>query len=110
MTVGVLLWIHKFKNRRVVLFCDNDSVCRMLNKTSTGCKNCMVLIRLIVLESLVHNVRVFARWIEGKKNIYADGFSRLKIRDTLKKAKGKFNKLPTAIPEQLWPMSKIWLY
>ena len=49
VTVGILLWIQKFKNSRILLHCDNDSVCKMINKKSTGCKNCMILMRLIVL-------------------------------------------------------------
>ena len=49
VTAAVLTWIHQFKNRRVILFCDNQSVVDMINLTTTSCKNCMVLIRMIVL-------------------------------------------------------------
>ena len=39
VTIGVLLWINKFKNSHVKLHCDNKGVCRMINKSSTSCKN-----------------------------------------------------------------------
>ena len=51
VTAGVLTWIHRFRNKRIILFCDNQSVVDMINLTSTSCKNCMVLIRCIVLKA-----------------------------------------------------------
>ena len=56
--VGVLNWIKFFCNRRIVLFCDNEAVVNMINNSSSSCKNCMVLIRLLVSESIVRNVRI----------------------------------------------------
>ena len=35
VTAAVLTWIHQFKNRRIILFCDNQSVVDMINLTST---------------------------------------------------------------------------
>ena len=59
VTAAVICWIHKFKNKRIILFCDNRSVVDMINLTTTSCKNCMVLIRMIVLKGLVENVKSF---------------------------------------------------
>ena len=61
VTTAVLLWIKNFKNSTIKLFCDNESVCRMINKSSSGCKNCMVLLRIIVLECLIQNVDPLCR-------------------------------------------------
>ena len=47
VTVAVLLWLKNLKNRRICLFCDNKSVCSMINNSSASCGNCMILIRLI---------------------------------------------------------------
>ena len=41
---AVLAWIHKFRNQRIVLHCDNMSVVEMINSNSSRCKICMVLI------------------------------------------------------------------
>ena len=68
VTAAVLAWIHRFKNKRIILFCDNKSVVDMINLTSTSCKNCMVLIRVIVLKGLIENVRIFARHVPGVLN------------------------------------------
>ena len=74
VVAGIMTWIHRFKNRRIVLFCDNTSAVEMINNTSS-CQNCMVLIRILVLESLKSNVRVFAKYISSKANAYSDALS-----------------------------------
>ena len=64
--VAVTNWIDRFSNKRIVLFCDNQSVVAMINSTTSSCQYCMVLIRKLVLHSMIHNVRVFARYISSK--------------------------------------------
>ena len=76
LTVGVVLWIDRFKNRAINLFCDNTSVKNMVNKTVSGCKNCMVLLRVIVLYGLVHNVKIRVKYVSTKDNAKADALSR----------------------------------
>ena len=49
VSINILLWIKNYKNAKILLHCDNYSVCKMLNKSSSGCPNCMILIRIIVL-------------------------------------------------------------
>ena len=56
VVAAVLQWIRRFKNRRIILFCDNKAVCGMINNTTTSCKNCMVLVRILVLKSMLENV------------------------------------------------------
>ena len=75
--VGVLNWLKLFKNMKIILFCDNEAVVNMINNSSSKCKNCMVLIRMLVLEGLVCNTRVFARYVKSKDNDKADALSRL---------------------------------
>ena len=101
VTMGVLLWIKKFKNSSVMLYCDNDSVCRMINSSSTSCKNSMVLIRLLVLECMKQNVNLTAEWLSTKDNGKADAISRLEFKRFRRIAKGKMNKLPEKIPDDI---------
>ena len=111
VTAAVLAWIHKFKNRRIVLFCDNQSVVDMINVTSTSCKNCMVLIRFIVLKGLLENVRVFAKHVRGVNNGLADSLSRQKMKLFRKQCDAENRRIqhtPTAVPSVLWPVDKIW--
>ena len=109
---GVLLWIHRFKNKRIILYCDNQSVVSMINNSTSSCRNCMVLIRLLVLKGLVENVRIFASHIDGKSNFYSDSLSRLQL-DRFRKLSiqhnRNFEQFPTDMPEELWPMQKLWL-
>ena len=53
---GVVQWIHRFKNSRVVLFCDNTSVVNMINGMTTSCRNCMVLLRILILKGMTENM------------------------------------------------------
>ena len=112
VVAGVLTWIHRFKNKRIILFCDNETVVRMINITSTSCKNCMVLIRILVLKGLIENVRIFAKHVAGVKNVLADNLSRNRI-DLFHKnciILGKhMHSNPTPIPEAIWPIQKIWI-
>ena len=112
VTVAVLNWIKHFKNRRIYLFCDNDSVVKMINKSSSRCRNCMVLLRLITLEGLIHNVRIFAKHVTSKDNGKADALSRLEFQRFWKLCDEEGSIMdvrPTSIPSQIWPIEKIWL-
>ena len=108
VTVAVMLWIHKFQNRKVALFCDNMSVVHMLNNTTSSCKNCMILIRIIVLLSLKYNVRVSAKHVTTKANKISDLLSRLKISSFRKLTGNTFDDVRTEIPDALWPLDKVW--
>ena len=111
VVAGVLTWIHRFSNRRIILFCDNKSAVDMINATSSTCKNCLVLIRILVLESLRKNVRIFAHHIHGKSNFYSDALSRMTLIKFWRLAaeNKRFDKQPTDIPLEIWPIQKIWL-
>ena len=108
---GVLLWIHEFKNQRIILFCDNESVVEMINASSSSCRNCMVLIRMLVLKGLTENVRIFARHISGKSNYFSDALSCLdvvKFKHLAGEDGREFDDDPTPIHEDIWPLEKIW--
>ena len=110
VAVAVKLWIHRFKNKKVYLFCDNLSVVHMLNNSLSSCRNCMVLIRFITLEGLIQNVRILAKHVRTNLNGISDALSRLKFHKFGMLVKDMdFESEPTAIPEELWLMSKIWL-
>ena len=110
LTVGVLNWLHMFKNRKIILFCDNEAVVAMVNKSSSKCKNCMVLIRLIVLTSLVNNSRVYVRYVRSKDNGKADALSRFQMERFWKLSQGHhMNEQASPIPQDIWPLSKIWI-
>ena len=108
VTVAVLLWTNKFKDARILLHCDNESVCKMINKCSSSCKNCMVLLRLIVLECLTHNVQITAEWVATGDNGKADALSRLEF-DRFWRLAPHMDRTPTLLPKDIWLIQKIWM-
>ena len=112
VTVGIMNWIHMFKNKRIILFCDNQSVVHMINNMSSRCKNCMVLIRLVVLQGMLFNVRIFAKHVAGKANRLSDLLSRQRI-DLFKHEAEQEGRdpipEPVPIPEELTDMEALWV-
>ena len=112
LVTGVIAFAPHLKNKRIILFCDNEGVVKMVNSTSSRCRNCMVLIRLLVLEGLINNIRIFAQHVSGQLNYFSDSLLRLQF-DRFCKLQEKHGKIfrenPEQMPEKIWPMSKIWL-
>ena len=69
----------------------------MINKSSTGCRNYIVLIRLIVLECLRHNVNVTAKWVSTGDNGKADALSRLEF-ERFRSLGPQINDEPASMP------------
>ena len=108
VAIAILLWLCKFKNKRLFLHCDNMSVVYMLNKSTSNCKFCLMLIRLIVLECIKQNCTIQAQHVDMKSNRLADLLSRNKVKTFKAETKRRFKDYSLPIPETLWPMSKIW--
>ena len=109
LTCVVVQWIHRTANRRVVIFCDNMSVVHMITITTSACKNCMALIRILVLHCLIHNVRIYTKHVTSGNNFLADLLSRQRIQQFLILGNGKFEQENTPVPDMLWPMEELWI-
>ena len=92
-----------------MLFCDNEAVVHMINNSTSICRNCMVLIRFIVLEGLVNNTRIYARYVNTKDNGKAAAISRLQWK-RFRQLGPLMDDKPKEIPKILWPMKNIWLF
>ena len=68
----------------------------------------MVLIRIIVLECLIHNVKVTAEWVATGDNGKADALSRMDLK-RFRDLGPNMEDVPVKIPEDIWPVHKIWL-
>ena len=108
LCVALMAWGHLLTNAKYVIFCDNKAVRDMVNHTTSGCKNSMVLIRLIAINNLIFNRRILVKYVETKKNSVADALSR---GDFAKfwRLKPAANKSPDNTPQSLWPLDKIWI-
>ena len=113
VAVSVLLWLKFFANKRICIFIDNETVVKMIHNCMSNCKNCMVLVRLIMLECMTWNVRLFALHISSVKNNFADALSRFQDCRFCHDAQiqGKtFNRDPDELPTEIWLVQKIWRY
>ena len=111
LTAGVLLWSSKFKNKFVTVFCDNMSVIFMINNNTSKCPFCMALIRILVLHSMVENVRIKAVYVPTKLNYFADALSRLdykRFRSLARQHDRRFEQKPKSLPSVLYPMQSLW--
>ena len=113
VTISILLWSKEHKNQRIVLFCDNESMVFMLNRQSSRCRNCLVLIRLITLQCLVNNVRIYTKHVRTFLNDRADALSRNKVWKfkQISERKGvSIDLFPTKIPQILANINNFWLH
>ena len=107
LALVIELWAPLLQNRRFIVFCDNGAVVNMVNNLSTGLVNCMVLIRLIILTSMINNVRFFFHHVRGIHNERADALSKNKLDKFFSLAGSKVDKVKTQIPAKLWPPQKL---
>ena len=110
-TASILAWTEYFKNKRIIIHCDNQSVVSMINNSSSTCKNCMVLIRILTMHCMIKNIRVFARHVKTSRNKIADSLSRFheKCFAYLTRKFCDLDSTPTEIPNVMWPPMKIWV-
>ena len=109
LIVGIFCWPEKTAQSRVIVFTDNTSARDMINDMSGRGPNCMKLLRMLTLNNLKYDRRVFAKHIKGSKNNLSDSLSRLKFKKFFREAPTNVNKYPDKLPNELWPLSKIWI-
>ena len=109
VTATVLTWIHKFRNKRIILFCDNQ--CCEYDQLDNN-----FLQELYGVgendSSQRPDWKCFAKHVEGVKNTLADSLSRNKVelfKALCQKQDRTIDVSPTPIPDNLWPIEKIWL-
>lgn len=106
--IGVALFSHKLKGRRVEIFCDNQAVVAMINKGTSKCKTCMRFIRSITFISMQHQVRYFAKYVKSLENTRADALSRLDLAKFWRSATSDMERHPLALPSEFWPVHREW--
>ena len=108
LTAGVLQWIHRFRNKRICLFCDNISAVYMVNNSSSKCKCCMILLRLLVLKCLEENVKLRVKYINTKANGLSEALSRFNFK-RFRRLGPHMEEHSTPIPKEIWPVEAIWI-
>ena len=110
LVCAILSWEDKkeLQHSRVVVFSDNSATVAMINSMSSSCRNCMYLLRLLTLNNLIHNRRVFAKHVWGILNDLPDALSRLQFKRFWHLAPKSMDKEPSEISAMVWPASHIW--
>ena len=67
----------------------------------------MTLIRLIVLECMIHNVKISVKYVKSEHNGKADAISRGQW-NRFKSLGPEMDENPHEIPTCIWPVEKIW--
>ena len=80
----------------------------MINKLTSKCPKCMHLIRLLVLDGILHNRKLVVHYVRSRDNILADSLSRLDFKCFWNHAPANISHQPTKIPQELWPIEKVW--
>ena len=107
LCIVVITWGQYLTNTRIVIFCNNQAVVHMVNNSTSRCPNCMILLRMLVKDGLIHNRRIFVKYVTSKDNYLSDCLSRMKIQQFKTAAPWMRNELDKPTP-LLWPLSKLW--
>ena len=105
---ALISWETDLMNCRIIIFCDNQAVVEMVNNTTSGCPNCMILIRLLVINNLKFNRRVSVRFVPTKLNDLADSLSRQQF-DRFRRLAPDMDLYPTKPNNAIWPVEKLWV-
>ena len=111
LTAAMLKWRKDFQLRDacVVVFCDNESVLYMVNKLGSNCPQCMKLIRILALESIIWNRKLIVKHIRSEYNILLDSLLRLNLKKFWKLAPENMNPdMDNMTDLPIWPVCKIW--
>ena len=109
LVAAVLTWGHapELCNTRVIIYCNNQSTQQMVNSLGSQCPQCMKL-RILTLNNLQFNRRIFVKWVKSGDNILADALSCGDMACFWRNAPASMNKKPNTIPDVIWPVMKIW--
>ena len=108
LVLGLLTWEERLSNCRIIIFCDNISVVHMVNSMSSSCANCMILIRLMILNGLRCNRQVTMQYIDTKLNFLADALSRNQM-DHFRCLGPHMNAEPDQPYPGMLPTSRLWV-
>ena len=110
LVVGILIWGNdeQMTNNRVIIYCDNEAMVHMVNNLSSRCTQCMKLIRMLTFNCLIYNRRLFVKHIRSEANILADSWRRMDFKCFWKNVPASMVRHPDLIPDEIWPVEKIW--
>ena len=70
------LWGKEFIGKRIVIYCDNQAVCQVINSGKTRCEFLQQSLREICFLAAINQFEIQAQFLEGSANKLADVLSR----------------------------------
>ena len=83
------------------------AVVHMVNQLTSGCPKCMHLLRILVLNNLMFNRKIWVRFVVLKSNFLADALSRGQML-RFRKLGPEMDVQQTKINQDIWPVSRLW--
>ncbi|KAL9954485.1 hypothetical protein ACROYT_G042033 [Oculina patagonica] len=80
LVVACHLWGEHFSNKRILFYCDNESVVSIVNSKRSRIPRVMDLVRHLTLLTLKYNIYIQVQHIAGKINEIADSLSRFQLK------------------------------
>lgn len=105
---GILLFSKLLRNSRVTIFCDNQAVMHMLNKATSACKHCMILIRLVTLTAMEWNMDYEVKYVSSADNTWSDLLLRQKFALFKREVPAELKLVRLPVPKALVPQEKIY--
>jgi hypothetical protein len=92
LTVMVALksWAVQFQNKRLKIYCDNDSAVQVINSGRSKDKNMLAIMREIAFISARHNIQLKGVHIAGVENRFSDYLSRAPVEASARKKLEEF--------------------
>ena len=103
---AILTWESKLANMKIIIYCDNQAVIDMINNSTLGCPACLKLVKILVLNCLLYNRRIYVRYVKNADNILADSLSRNKLDVFWSYAPKNTKPYPDTVPDELFPVEK----
>ena len=111
LTVAMIVWggNPELRDRKIIIYCDNESVLHMVNNAVSSCLQCRKLLCILTLNSIKYNRMLRVRHVRSEDNILADSLSRGQMSRFWRNAPLSMNKKPSSLLHTIWPPQKIWL-
>ena len=78
---AVATWCHHLANKKVLLYCDNESVTYIVNSGTSREPEIMKLVRTLFFICAQHNIECKCQHIPGTMNVGSDHLSRYRIAE-----------------------------
>ena len=110
LVAAVITWgdHDEMKNSRVTIFCDNQAAMHITNSLTSKCTHSMKLVRMLTMDNIRNNRKIYVEYVKSEENVLADALSRQNFTKFWKFAPKSMNKRQDYVHSSLHPIEKVW--